>query len=151
MHRQSVLYPAGRTFIMLLIAGGLASCATTVSGRINGPEIGPDTLRDARVNVTRLDPPADSSQLDEPATVILTPDEDGTFSSNEDLPKGKYLVEALVPGYEPASQQVELSRSQKVNLMLKPLGQARAKASEVNSDPAASRGEGGAVLTLPQF
>ncbi len=148
---QSFLYPVGRALFLSMIIPGLVSCATTVSGRINGPEIGPDTLRDARVNVTRLDHPNDSTQVDEPATVILTPDEDGAFSSTDDLPKGKYLVEALVPGYEPASQQVDLSRSQKVNLVLKPLGQARAKASEVNSDPAASRGEGGAVLTLPQF
>lgn len=148
---QSVSSRVGRVLICAWFSFALASCATTVSGRINGPEIGPDTLRDARVNVTRLDPPSSGAQLDDPVSVILTPDEDGSFSSSDDLPKGKYLIEALVPGYEPVSQQVDLSRSQKVNLVLKPLGQARAKASELNSDPAASRGEGGAVLTLPQF
>jgi len=100
------------------------------------------------VNVTRLDASVDK---DEPASLILVPDPDGTFESSEDLPKGKYLIEALVPGYEPVSVRLDLIKSQTVKLVLKPLGQARARTSEINSDPAASRGEGGALLTLPQF
>lgn len=151
MSCRSFLAFALRMILPVIFTQIIFACATTVSGRLEGPDLGPDSLRDARVNVTRLDAPLDSAQVDEPATVIITPDEDGSFVSEEDLPKGKYLIEALVPGYEPVSQQVDLAKSQKVNLVLKPLGQARAKASELNSDPAASRGEGGAVLTLPQF
>ncbi len=140
-----------RSAFFLLIAGApalVSGCATTVSGHLEGPELGSEALFDARVNVTRLDA---SSDKDEPASLILVPDSDGTFESSEDLPKGKYLIEALVPGYEPVSVQLDLIKSQTVKLVLKPLGQARARTSEINSDPAASRGEGGASLTLPQF
>ena len=83
--------------------------------------------------------------------MILVPEEDGSFVSTHDLPKGKYLIEALVPGYEPVSQKIDLTKSQRINLVLKPIGQARTKTLDINNDPAASRGEGGAVLTLPQF
>jgi hypothetical protein len=131
--------------IPAVLTGG---CATTVSGRLEGPELGAEALFDARVNVTRLD---SSPDKDEPTSMILVPDSDGTFESSENLPKGKYLIEALVPGYEPVSMQLDLIKSQTVKLVLKPLGQARARTSEMNSDPAASRGEGGALLTLPQF
>lgn len=140
-----------RSFFILLISISAAltgGCATTVSGRLEGPELGSEALFDARVNVTRLDSSVDK---DEPASLILIPDTDGTFESSENLPKGKYLIEALVPGYEPASIQLDLIKSQTVKLVLKPLGQARARTSEMNNDPAASRGEGGALLTLPQF
>lgn len=137
-------------FIVLISTSAalMGGCATTVSGRLEGPELGSEALFDARVNVTRLDSNLDK---DEPASMILVPEADGTFESSEDLPKGKYLIEALVPGYEPVSVQVDLIKSQTVKLVLKPLGQARARTSEMNSDPAASRGEGGALLTLPQF
>jgi len=149
MVRPSFLMFRSVFFLLLTIAAALTGgCATTVSGRLEGPELGPEALFDARVNVTRLDSSLDK---DDPTSMILVPDADGTFESSENLPKGKYLIEALVPGYEPVSTQLDLIKSQTVKLVLKPLGQARARTSEMNSDPAASRGEGGALLTLPQF
>lgn len=139
-------------YSILFVAFLLNACATTVSGQLEGQNLDADILRDARINVTRLDVSATESESPEaPASLIIVPETDGSFSSSEDLPKGKYLVEALVPGYEPASLQVDLAKSSRVNLVLKPLGQARARTTELNADPAASRGEGGAVLTLPQF
>ena len=145
---QCLIHAMPCIFLTLL----LGACSTTLSGRLEGPELGSESLRDARVNVTRLETSsADGPSPEEPASLILVPEEDGSFASSENLPKGKYLIEALVPGYEAVSQQLDLNKSQRVKLILKPLGQARAKTSEMNGDPAASRGEGGAVLTLPQF
>ncbi|MEY4631809.1 MAG: hypothetical protein RIQ81_1929 [Pseudomonadota bacterium] len=130
-----------------------SACSTTLSGRLEGPELGADSLRDARVNVTRLDAAADdqSSSQDGPVAYILVPSSDGSFSSSESLPEGRYLVEALVPGYEPVSEQLQLDSSKKITLNLKPTGQAKARSTDYNADPSASRGEGSAVLTLPQF
>lgn len=149
---------SGRSFLFscALTVAMVSGCATTVSGRLEGPDLGPDALRDARVNVTRLDASAaptnvDAMNPDETASMILVPEEDGSFVSTHNLPKGKYLIEALVPGYEPVSQKIDLTKSQRINLVLKPIGQARTKTLDINNDPAASRGEGGAVLTLPQF
>jgi hypothetical protein len=130
----------------------LGACSTTLSGKLEGPELNADTLRDARVNVTRLDATAgqddDSSDV---VSLILVPESDGSFASSKSLPEGRYLVEALVPGYEPVSEQFVLTSSRKITLNLTPTGQAKARAADYNSDPSASRGEGSAVLTLPQF
>lgn len=130
-----------------------SACSTTLSGRLQGPDLDGDSLRDARVNVTRLDSASSNNpdSREEPVSYILVPASDGSFASSESLPEGRYLVEALVPGYEPVSEQLQLDSSRKITLNLKPTGQAKARATDYNADPSASRGEGGAVLTLPQF
>ena len=130
-----------------------SACSTTLSGRLEGPDLNGESLRDARVNITRLDPGSGkgSNSGDEVLSYILVPSSDGTFASSESLPEGRYLVEALVPGYEPVSEHLQLDSSRKITLNLKPTGEAKARATDYNADPSASRGEGSAVLTLPQF
>lgn len=130
----------------------LASCAASLSGQLSGPDLSPASLTDARINVTRLDVEMDDdSSPDQPASMILVPDDDGSFATNRKLSPGRYLVEALVPGYEPVSRQLDLKEPQEVKLSLVPLGKAKARTSDVNEDAAVSRGAGGATLTLPQF
>jgi hypothetical protein len=130
----------------------ITACSTTLSGQLQGPELNAEILRDARVNLTRLDGagPGLEASTQEAVSFILVPDSDGTFTSSESLPEGRYLVEALVPGYEPVSELM-LTSSRKISLNLTPTGQVKARATDFNSDPSASRGEGSAVLTLPQF
>lgn len=142
-----------RILLALMALTVLGACSTTLSGKLEGPELSADTLRDARVNVTRLDmaTAGDDESSPDAVSLILVPESDGSFASSKSLPEGRYLVEALVPGYEPVSEQLVLTSSRKITLNLTPTGQARARAADYNSDPSASRGEGSAVLTLPQF
>lgn len=131
----------------------LSGCAASLSGQLSGPDLSADSLGDARINVTRLDVASDDSAAapEEPASIILIPEQDGSFATSTKLLPGRYLVEALVPGYEPVSRQLDLKEPRRIQLSLIPLGKAKARISEINEDAAASRGAGGATLTLPQF
>lgn len=137
--------------LFVSIALWISGCAASLSGQLSGPELSAESLGDARINVTRLDAAPDEGVLDEPASVILVPGKDGAFATTGKLLPGRYLVEALVPGYEPVSRQIDFKEPQNIQLSLVPLGKAKARTSEINENAAPSRGAGGATLTLPQF
>jgi len=78
-------------------------------------------------------------------------DSNGEFSSDSKLDDGKYLVEALVPGYKATSIRIDLKGSKKVDLILMRTKRPKAASVDANVDVEMGRGSGGATLTPPQL
>lgn len=131
----------------ILILGSLSACAPTVAGQLKGPDGGIVAGPEARVNVVSLA----GGETGETQTFVATVDDGGKFSLSEDLPAGDYLVEALVPGYEPASERVKLADAGHIELTLKPVGAAKTEAVGANASVDEGRGAGGAILTPPSL
>ena len=131
---------------LVLAALYLVSCAPTLSGKLEGQtsELSPS---EARVNVTRLD----GEKGAEPRTIVIDVEPNGEFSTDEDLPEGSYLVEALVPGYKLVSERVEINESKEVKFKLTPLSAPKPRAIGTNVDVDMGRGSGAATLTPPNL
>jgi hypothetical protein len=125
----------------------LTACAPTIAGQLKGPDGGIVAGPEARVNVVSL---ANGTE-GEAKTFVAVVGDDGKFSLSEDLPAGEYLVEALVPGYAPASERVKLDEADHIELTLKPVGAAKAQAIGANVGVDEGRGAGGATLTPPSL
>lgn len=122
-------------------------CASTISGTLKpaDPTVKLD-YTNARINISRLD-----TQADLKGNQIVEVDDEGNFESVEDLVKGKYLVEALIPGFEAKSQTVVLSSSKEIHLKVSPLEGANARAIGTNMDVELGKGAGGATLMPPNL
>lgn len=130
-----------------LLLLSLPACAPTIAGQLKGPGGEIVTGPEARVNVVSLA----NGDGSESQTFVAVVDDGGKFSLSEDLPAGDYLVEALVPGYAPASERVKLADAGHVELTLKPVGAVKAQAIGANVGVDESRGAGGATLTPPNL
>lgn len=130
-----------RLFWISLLAVG---CSPTLSGHLSTTTGEPVTASEARVNV---------SNLNDDQSIILSVEKNGRFSTRQDLPKGEYLVEALVPGYKIESKRVKLGADAPLNIELKlqPLERTRTRSTSANLDAPEGRGAGGATLTPPNF
>ncbi len=131
----------------LVFLWSLSACAPTIAGQLKGPAGEVVTGPEARVNVVSLA----KGEGSEPQTFVAVVDGGGKFSLSEDLPQGDYLVEALVPGYAPASERVKLADAGHVELTLKPVGAVKAQAIGANIGVDEGRGAGGATLTPPNL
>jgi hypothetical protein len=136
-----------RTKIMIcgLVIIAMAGCAPTLSGQLKGPGGEVVTTPDARVNISSL-------SAAEGAILVVPVDGSGQFSTDEDLPAGEYLVEALVPGFGLASTKVQVGGDEpEVELTMTPLERPKTTAIKVNINGDAGRGGGGATLTPPNL
>ncbi len=132
---------------LILVALLAGACAPSLAGQLHGHGLvfGPD----AKVNVTPL---ATNSGAQNTATIILTVRPDGSFATEEKLPPGDCLVEALVPGFAVASTHVTLDGSGKnIELDLKPLGKTTLRASQIQRVVDDGRGAGGVNLAPPSL
>lgn len=125
----------------------VSACAPTIAGQLKGPGGEVVTGPEARVNVVSLA----AGEGAEPQTFVAVVDDGGKFSLSEDLPAGDYLVEALVPGYQPASERVKLADAGQIELTLKPVGATKTQAIGANVGVDEGRGAGGATLTPPNL
>ncbi len=120
------------------------SCAPTISGSLVPPENLEVRFDNARINVTSIA----SQQL---TSYVLPVDSNGHFHLSEKLKKGRYVIEALVPGFQIAGIEVNLDDSQTVKIELTPLAKSPTKTIGINLNLDESRGTGGATLTPPSM
>ncbi|MEZ4743590.1 MAG: hypothetical protein R3B45_14290 [Bdellovibrionota bacterium] len=133
----------------LLIYG----CSSALSGNLKTLDEQPIDYSNARVNIVPLDVTS-KSQGGKSGTVnstIVAVSNDGSFIVNKSLKKGRYLVEALVPGFKLASAEIDLNKTDKIVLDLMPNPIPDASMIGVNPDVNANRGIGGASLTPPRL
>lgn len=135
-----------KKFAPLLVCGLVFACAPTLSGKLTDPKGAEIADRNARVNVSRLDGDAKDSE-----SLVVPVDQQGTFTIDKDLPEGSYLLEAIVPGYEVASKNVDVEGRQRVTLTLKRLPRPETTPIEADDNPNANRGQGGASLAPPNL
>jgi hypothetical protein len=119
-------------------------CAPTISGSIVAPDHLDVHYDTARINISSLSDHRIGSY-------IISVEKDGRFRVGEKLEKGRYLVEALVPGFRIASTELTLDKSQDVKIELVPLPKSSTKAIGINLNLDESRGTGGATLTPPSL
>ncbi len=135
----------GKLMVVGLIPA-LMSCATGISGKLISENGDPIAVADGRVNISKLGGTNESR-----ATEAVRIAKDGSFASTGDLSEGSYLVEALVPGYSPASATVELSKAQDLVLKLRPIAPVQTKTIGTGEGVEFSRGSGAADLMPPNF
>lgn len=131
-------------FFLGLVA---SSCAPSLVGRLDGhgQVFGPN----AKVNVTPLVATSSGQRI---GTIVLSVKPDGTFATEEQLPTGDCLVEALVPGFAVASAHVNLNGSgNKIDLDLRPLPRTSLRAGQIQRMIDDGRGAGGANLAPPSL
>lgn len=128
----------------LLFTLSLFGCAPSLAGRVSSTTGDLVDTSDARVNV---------SSLDSEVTFVLAVDRNGKFTTEEELPTGDYLIEALVPGYKIESKRVTIGKDSPspIELQLSPLEKTKARSTSANLDAPEGRGAGGASLTPPTF
>ena len=128
----------------------LSACAPSLAGQLrrsNGEVV---TSQEARVNITPLDAPKDGA-TESFGVVVVAVDADGHFATQDKLPKGSYLVEALVPGYVPQSKKIDLATNMTVDLTLTSIAAAKVSATSANKHVDEDRGAGRATLTPPSL
>lgn len=119
----------------------LGACAPTISGKLETLGGMPVAGDEARVNVIALDNDNVSPQ-------VLAISESGEFET-DGMEEGRYMVEALVPGYKPMSIKLDVNKSEDVLLKLTPSKKISTESLEIHDGLDQSRGEGGAVLVPP--
>jgi hypothetical protein len=83
--------------------------------------------------------------------MVVAPDPNGRFTTPKGLEKGRYLIEALVPGYKIASTEVTIEKSQEIEIKLTPLPKTSQKTIGINMNLDESRGTGGATIMPPSL
>jgi hypothetical protein len=134
----------GVRFLSPALIALVGSCAPTLSGSLVAPDNLEVRYDNARINISSLS----SSQIE---SFIVPVENDGRFRIGEKLEKGRYLVEALVPGFKIASTELTLEKSQDVKIELVPLPKSTTKAIGINLNLDESRGTGGATLMPPSL
>ncbi len=131
----------------LLLVLSLNSCAPSLAGQLHGH--GQVFGSEAKVNITPL---ATEQATKGHETLVLSVRPDGSFATNEDLPPGDCLVEALVPGFAIASTHINLADGhKKVDLDLKPLPKIPLRTGQITRSVDDGRGGGGATLAPPSL
>lgn len=129
----------------LLLAVG---CQSTLGGKLVDKQGDPIKANAGRVNITALDRKDDSEQS---VAFVVDVDKNGYFTVKRSLPKGSYLIEALVPGYKATSIRVDLEGNDKISLQLEPIPAAPAKSLDANLNVDVERGVGEATLMPPEL
>lgn len=123
------------------------SCSHPIAGKLLDEFDQPIASKDARVNIVSLD-----QNNEQPVRIVKEVNQNGEFVIDENIPKGTYLIEALVPGFSIESQKIAFNKASKVIIVLKRLSkieQNNAIHSHLNIP--AGRGEGKASLTPPNL
>jgi len=124
----------------------LVSCQTSLSGRLTDTQGEVVTHPDARVNVTFI-----TSTRSAGVTEILTVNDEGRFVSNKPIEKGRYILEALVPGYRPTSMRLQLEETKDITFKLVPVPRVKRKTIGVNHGALSGRGGGNVNINPPQL
>ena len=134
-------------FILLtmLQSYGLISCATHIHGKITGDNGRPLQGLHGKVNIQGLD------RNNQNVTEIVSIDNDGSFKNDADLVVGRYLVEALIPGYQSESMTVTIKKSQEVKLSVQKLSERKTNLIDLQDQSRLDRGAGNVTLTPPEF
>jgi hypothetical protein len=140
-----------RKAIIKLVVGVsllMMSCVPALSGQLvsNSSSFDVTDLNDARVNIISL-------QSKKSKSYVVKVGGDGSFSLDANLKKGRYLVEALVPGYEMESKEIDLTKTNRISISLSKnkKGANGSRSINVNMGVDASRGGGGATITPPHM
>lgn len=122
------------------------ACTTTLNGRVSSS--GPKQINtaDARINVTRLEGDVTGQGMD-----VVALSSDGSFSLDNELEDGTYLLEALVPGFKPNSVRVNGKQTDPVIFELESSGDDVARPISLAPTLDAGRGAGGATILPPQL
>jgi len=129
-----------------MLVGLLSGCATSISGQLKSARGDDLNIVNGKVNIVRVD-----GGEAQPYVVVVDVDSAGRFTTIEKVPPGNYLVEALIPGYKPASMHVDLEQSKKIELLLTPIRSAAHEIFRIDRDIEASKGAGGVLLMPPEL
>lgn len=127
-------------FIFLVFVS--TSCHTYLSGELKTLQDEP-MKANGTVNITSL---KKSPPISTTAQVVQ-----GQFETEDSLPEGTYLIEALVPGYQIHSTKIDLSSASHIDLKMTPLKKPNIKGFKPHLTVPADKGTGAASLLLPNF
>ena len=126
-----------------LIAAFFAmGCATKITGNLQSLKGAPVYSKEARVNIVNL-----TNIAEEPQSLVVN--KDGSFSTDEAIANGQYMVEALVPGFKPMSIKIRVEKSENILLKLSPSKALKSNTFKYHDSLDESRGQGGATLIPP--
>jgi hypothetical protein len=117
-------------------------CATKITGNLQSLKGTPVYSTEARVNIVNL-----TNIKEEPQS--LSVNKDGSFSTEEKIANGQYMVEALVPGYKPMSIKIRVDKTENILLKLSPSKNLKSNTFKYHDALDESRGQGGATLIPP--
>ena len=121
----------------------VTGCSHSITGMITDTTGEPVSVH-GKINIIRLGG-------DNRTTDIVDIETDGSFTSQEDLEPGEYLVEPLIPGYEHGSAKVNLDGSQFLKFTVKKIPQEKATLIQDNQFIRVGRGSGDVNLTPPKY
>ena len=131
---------------MIALLGALvSSCTPSLQGQLLTEESVTFDPSQSKVNVTKIDSPPNAK----PFSLVLDVASDGRFTTTEKLAPGTYLVEALVPGFAPASQRLVMEKDTTLTVNLKRTGST--VVSPVGMGDQYNTGSGDANLMPPQM
>ena len=128
-------------FIISMLTWG---CAHSLSGNLKDVDGKAVSALDGRVNVIRLDG-------DGRTYTMAEVDKSGSFQLEDDIDKGSYLVEALVPGYQVTSIKIDITPPARVEFVLKKNAKISPVTLGTRLDIDDSVGAGGASLAPPKL
>lgn len=123
-----------------------SSCAHYISGQLIDSNGGVIVNQEARINIIHI-----KNGTNKFISVLKTNNK-GKFSSSKNLPKGEYLIEALVPGYKIASKNIILEKSLNIILTLQPLTNSNlSPIFEIKDKEDPNKGIGNVNIMPPQL
>lgn len=105
-----------KLYILLLLSLYiLTGCKTTLSGVLLTKDNKPIKPRDGKVNIFKINDETD------PISMVIDIKDDGSFETTENISKGTYLIEPLVPGYATNSMQITVDENKKIKIYANPV------------------------------
>ena len=131
--------------MIALLATLVSSCTPSLQGQLVAEQSVKFDPSQSKVNVTRID----SRPNAKPFSLVLDVASNGRFATSDKLAPGTYLVEALVPGFAPASQRLVMEKNTTLTVNIKRT--ASTVVAPVGMGDQYSTGSGGANLMPPKL
>jgi hypothetical protein len=128
------------SIVLAFLATG---CQTSLSGKIVDQAGNPVAAQNGMVNI--------QSEKNPEQTIVANIDENGSFTTEGDLEKGRYLIEPLIPGYKGELKHVDLPDTDFVTMQVTPIEKRKSTLFSPNNDLSFQSGEGAVNLSSPQF
>ena len=93
----------------------LTSCKTTLSGVLLTKDNQPIKPTDGKVNIFKI------NDDENPISMVIDITKEGTFETKENVSKGTYLIEPLIPGYATNSLQIKVDSDKKIKIYANPI------------------------------
>ena len=93
----------------------LTSCKTTLSGVLLSKDNKPIHPTDGKVNIYKI------NDDQNPISMVIDIEKDGTFKTEKNIIEGTYLVEPLIPGYATNSMQIKVNKDKKIKIYANPI------------------------------